>query len=44
MDNKNSTCQPVDYTSMILERTDSQELDFVRDRIIVLFGDSIDRE
>jgi hypothetical protein len=39
-----SSFQPVDYMEMISTRNQSLELDFLRDRTIVLFGDSIDRE
>ena len=43
-------CQPVDYLSLIAEQTNKQEmitnpdLEFMRNRTIVLLGDSIDRE
>ncbi|GAA5821019.1 hypothetical protein JCM11251_001923 [Rhodosporidiobolus azoricus] len=39
-----STCRPVDYLSMMLERGPRRkELDFLRNRTVVLFGDSVDR-
>jgi hypothetical protein len=37
-------CYPVDYLDMIREQSESEELSFVKDRLVVLFGDSVDRE
>lgn len=37
-------CQPVDYMHMMREKKGAPELEFARNRTIVLLGDSVDRE
>lgn len=39
-----ANCQPVDYMRILRENKAAPELQFARNRTIVLLGDSVDRE
>lgn len=42
-----ASCQPIDYMTLLLDSVDSAnsaEVEFMRNRTIVIFGDSVDRE